>query len=245
MSVKSRIHQKIAVIGLGTFGASLAKELTAAGIQVLAIDKSLRLVDEISDFVDHAVCLDSKDTEALEQNGIHRVDAAAVCIGDSFQETVMVTLKLLEMKVPRVLARAAGESEAQILNRIGAHEVMFIEKEMGKHWANLIARPGALEDFEVSRNYSIVRIHPHPNWVGRSLSELRLPKQHGLTVLGFYQEERFKLVEGPDSRLELSNDLLVIGHHQDIDRFFADRVKEEKSQKQKTQEAEDTSQGRS
>jgi trk system potassium uptake protein TrkA len=231
MSVKSRIHQRIAVIGLGTFGASLAKELTAAGVQVLAIDKSLRLVDEISDFVDHAVCLDSKDTEALEQNGIHKVDAAAVCIGESFQETVMVTLKLLEIKVPRVLARAAGESEAQILQRIGAHEVMFIEKEMGKHWASLLARPGALEDFEVSRNYSIVRIHPHPEWIGKTLGDLKLPKNFGLTVLGQYTDEKFGLIQGPDTSIDAGKDLLVIGHHQDLDRFFANRVKEEKAQK--------------
>lgn len=240
MSVKSRIHQRIAVIGLGTFGSSLAKELTAAGVQVLAIDKSLRLVDEISDFVDHAVCLDSKDVEALEQNGIHKCDAAAVCIGDSFQETVMVTLKLLEIKVPKVLARAAGESEAEILNRIGAHEVMFIEKEMGKHWASLMARPGALEDFEVSKNYSIVRMHPHPDWFGKTLGELRLPKTCGLTVLGEYTNDKFGLVQGPDTVLDGSRDILVIGHHQDIDRFFASRAKEEKTHSSATKEVPDS-----
>lgn len=232
MSVKSRIHQRIAVIGLGTFGSSLARELTRAGIQVLAIDSNIDLVDEIADYVDHAVCCDAKDEDALEQNGIFRVDAAAVCIGESFQECAMVTLRLLEMKVPRILARAAGESEAKILERIGAHEVLFVEQQMGKHWASLLARPGALEDFEVARNYSIVRIRPSPDWVGKNLSTLALPTSHGLTVLGTYQEDRFELVKGPDEEIKQESDLLIIGHHQDIDRFFANRKKEEeKNQK--------------
>lgn len=228
MSVKTRIHQRIAVIGLGSFGSSLAKELTRAGIQVLAIDTNLELVDKLADYVDHAVCLDAKDQEALEANGIYRVDAAAVCIGENFQDSVLVTLKLLEMKVPRVLARAAGEAEAIILSRIGAHEVLFVEQDMGRHWASLLARPGAIQDFEVARNYSIVRIHPDDSWVGKSLMDLALPTEFGVTVLGTYQEDRFKLVEGPDLIIEADRDLLVIGHHQDLDRYFAERLKAEK-----------------
>lgn len=234
MSVKSKIHQRIAVIGLGTFGASLAKELTRAGLQVLAIDTNLDLVDKIADYVDHAVCLDGKDQEALEANGIYRVDAAAVCIGENFQDSVLVTLKLLEMKVPRVLSRAAGEDEAIILSRIGAHDVLFVEQDMGRHWASLLARPGAIQDFEVARNYSIVRIHPDDQWVGKKLIDLSLPSEFGITVLGTYQDDRFDLVGGPDLQIESERDLLVIGHHQDLDRYFARRVQAEK-EKQKTE----------
>lgn len=229
MSVKTRINQRIAVIGLGTFGNALAKELTRAGIQVLAIDKSIDQIDAIADFVDHAVCLDAKDKEALEQNGIYRVDAAAVCIGDSFQECVMVSLKLLEMKIPKVLSRAHGESEAIILQRIGVHEVLFIEQEMGKHWASLLARPGAIEDFEVARNYSIVRIPPDKSWTGKRLSELRLPKEFGITVLGSYVDDKFELVEGAETLIQEGRDILVIGHHRDLDRYFAERLKTAKT----------------
>lgn len=229
MSVKSRIHQRIAVVGLGGFGSSLARELTRAGIQVLAIDKNIHLVDKIADFVDHAVCMDAKDTDALEQNGIFRADAAVVCIGENFQDCAMVTLQLLDLKVPRVLARAAGSSEAEILRKIGAHEVLFVEQDMGKHWASMLARPGAIQDFEVARNYSIVRIQASKSWVGKTLAELALPKKHGITLLGTYVDDRFELVEGPSAIIEEDKDLLVIGHHQDIDRFFAERVKEERA----------------
>lgn len=224
MSVKSRIQQKIAVIGLGTFGSSLAKELTKAGIQVLAIDTNIETIDEISEFVDHAVCMDAKDRAALEQNGIYRVDAAAVCIGESFQECAMVTLGLLEMKIPRVLARAHGDSEAIILKRMGVQDVLFVEQEMGKHWATLLARPGVIEDFEVAKNYSIVRIAPDPEWIGKSLIDLKLPLNHGFTVLGCYTEDRFELIRGADQMVSPEKELLIISHHQDLDRYFAKKA---------------------
>lgn len=228
MSVKSKLHQRIAVIGLGTFGSSLAKELTRIGVQVLAMDKDMEEVTKIADFVDHAVCLDARHADALEQNGIHRVDAAVVCIGEHFEESAVVTSQLLEMKVPRVVARASGEMEAIILRRIGAHDIIFIEQEMGRHLANLLARPGAIEDFEVAKHYSIVRIAPDRSWNGQKLIDLQLPKEFGLTVLGVYKDEKFELVSGPDMVCRQNEDLLVIGHHQDLDRFFAKRAAEKK-----------------
>lgn len=224
MLVKSKLHQKIAVIGLGTFGSSLAKELTRIGVQVLAMDKNMELVRKLADFVDHAVCLDARDSDALERNGIHRIDSAVVCIGEHFEESAVVTSQLLEMKVPRVVARASGEMEAIILRRIGAHDIIFIEQEMGRHLANLLARPGVLEDYEVSKHHSIVRIAPHPDWIGKSLTEIRLPSEHGLTLLGIYQENKFEMVTGPEMKIGPGDDLLVIGHHQDLDRYLAEKA---------------------
>src|SRR5690606_31578937 len=130
-----------------------------------------------------------------------------VCIGESFQECAMVTLKLLEMKVPKVLSRAHGDAEAVILQRIGAHEVLYVEQEMGKHWASLLARPGAIEDFEVARNYSIVRIPPDKQWMGKQLSELQLPKTYGITMLGSYVEDRFELVKGAETVIQPDRDI--------------------------------------
>jgi trk system potassium uptake protein TrkA len=225
MSVKTKISQKIAVIGLGAFGHSLATELTRAGIQVLAIDKNINMVDQIADKVDHAVCLDAKDVEALEQNGVHRVDAAAVCMGEDFEDCAVITAHLLEMEVPRVLSRASGEVQAIILRRIGAHDVLFVEQDMGKHWATLLARPGAIEDYEVSESYSIVRIQPEDDWISKSLAELALPKNRGITVLGTYDGSKFKLISDPNMKMQGGHDILVIGHHQDLDRYFAQKAK--------------------
>jgi Trk K+ transport system NAD-binding subunit len=74
---------RIAVIGLGRFGMSLARSLSRAGAEVLAIDRNGTLVSEISDDVAVAVRLDSTDDVALREQGVHKVDAAVVGIGTS------------------------------------------------------------------------------------------------------------------------------------------------------------------
>ncbi len=49
---------KIAVIGLGRFGMSLARNLQANGAQVIAIDRNLDLVNTVKDEIDLAVRLE-------------------------------------------------------------------------------------------------------------------------------------------------------------------------------------------
>ena len=51
--------RQFAVIGLGRFGASVATTLTKKGYQVLAIDSSEHMTQNISDEVTQAVCLDA------------------------------------------------------------------------------------------------------------------------------------------------------------------------------------------
>ena len=56
---------RIAVIGLGRFGRSLAISLAERGAEVIAIDKDREAVDAVKDKVALAVILDSRDEGAL------------------------------------------------------------------------------------------------------------------------------------------------------------------------------------
>ena len=53
--------RKIAVLGLGRFGMTLARELGARGVEVIAADRHQRLVDDVSDSVTLAVQMDTTD----------------------------------------------------------------------------------------------------------------------------------------------------------------------------------------
>ena len=45
-----------AVLGLGIFGSTLAKELSRFHQDVIAIDKDMSCVERISEFVSNAIC---------------------------------------------------------------------------------------------------------------------------------------------------------------------------------------------
>ena len=73
--------RRIAVIGLGRFGMALARNLARLGVQVIAIDRNMQLVNEIKDDVDLAVRLDSTDLAALDAQDIDKVDVCVVAVG--------------------------------------------------------------------------------------------------------------------------------------------------------------------
>ena len=72
----------VSVIGLGKFGARVATRLCEQGIEVLAIDKNINLVEQIKDLVTHSICIDVTDEKALRSVNITDVDVAIVAIGD-------------------------------------------------------------------------------------------------------------------------------------------------------------------
>ena len=91
--------KQFVIIGLGRFGASIAKTLYALGNDVLAIDKKEDLVQEISDSVTHAIQMDATDESALRTLGIRNFEVAVVTIGDNIQSSIMATLLVKELGV--------------------------------------------------------------------------------------------------------------------------------------------------
>lgn len=98
--------QKFAIIGLGRFGQRLARALTSAGAEVIAVDRDAALVERIRDQVTLAVRLDSTDADALRAQGAHDVDVAVVGIGEDFESAALTVATLKELRVKRIIARA-------------------------------------------------------------------------------------------------------------------------------------------
>ena len=122
--------KRFVVIGLGRFGRRLARELTEAGHEIIAIDTREALVERVRDEVALAVCLDATEPEALKSQGVDKVDAAVVAIGEDFEANALATATLKSLGVGRVISRASSDIQRRILDRIGADQVIFPEEEM-------------------------------------------------------------------------------------------------------------------
>ncbi|MGN0026287.1 MAG: potassium channel family protein, partial [Clostridium sp.] len=124
-------NKQFVIIGLGRFGASIAKTLYSLGNDVLAIDKDEDIVQEIADSVTHAVQLDATDENALRSLGIRNFDVAVVTIGDNIQSSIMATLLVKELGVKYIIAKGHSDLHAKVLYKIGADRVVLPEKDMG------------------------------------------------------------------------------------------------------------------
>ena len=126
---------RVAVVGMGLFGRSVAVDLARGGAEVIAVDENLELIEAVRDEVSVAVSMDATDERALRAQGVHEVDVLVASIGDNFEANLLVVLIGKELGIPRVLARAPSPRHAQILRKVGADEVVLPENEAAERTA--------------------------------------------------------------------------------------------------------------
>jgi trk system potassium uptake protein len=166
------MSKQVAVIGLGTFGKSLAVILHDAGYEVLAIDKVADLVEGISPSVTHAVRADATNEAALQKLGISTYDVAVVTVGASIQNSVMITILLRKLGVHYIVARADNELHGDILESIGANKVIFPERDTATRTGPILTMKGVADYIPLENGSGIVKAKATPYFVGKTLSDI-------------------------------------------------------------------------
>lgn len=217
---KNQTSNNVVVVGLGRFGGAVAQSLTRLGHEVLAIEENLSLVQAWSDRLTHVVQADSSNIEALRQLGVADFQHAVVGIGSDIEASVLTVLALAELGVPDIWAKAVTTNHGKILERTGAHHVVYPEAAMGERVAHLVT--GKMIDFiEFDDDFAIVKTRPPGEAVGKTLAESRLRSRHGVTVVGVKRPREDFTYAKPDT-LVVEGDLLIVsGPTQKVERFAA------------------------
>ena len=171
------------VIGLGRFGSEAAIELTAQGCDVLAMDMRTELVQQISANVTHAVVADGKDKEVLKALGAKDFECAIVAIGDDLTASVLATMNLKELGVPRIVCKAHNETHRRVLEKLGADQVVIPEQEQASRLARSLSSPNVLDYIELSDEYGIIEVPTPTEWMGQSLRSLNVRAKLGINIL--------------------------------------------------------------
>jgi len=175
--------RKVAVLGMGRFGRRLATELSAAGVEVLAVDKNYRLVEDIRDEVTIAVQLDTTDEDAMRAQNVSVLDVCVIAIGEGFEASLLTTLICKKLGVPTVIARAQNQMQADILQRVGADFIIQPENEAALRWSRKLSNPH-LEDFiELDDDHGIIQLHAPARFRDHTLSELGLRSRYGVNLV--------------------------------------------------------------
>ena len=83
--------KSFAVIGLGQFGMTLARELANADYDVLAIDDKDENIQEIAETVTYAVRADVREPDILKSLGVQNVDVAIVAVAENMEASITAT----------------------------------------------------------------------------------------------------------------------------------------------------------
>lgn len=171
------------IIGLGRFGASMARTLSEAGHEVLGVDSREDLVQDISGVITQAVQADATDEKVLRSLGAANFDIGVVAIGEDIQSSILCTLLLKELGIKYVIAKARNQLHGKVLKKIGADRVVFPERDMGVRVANNLVSTNLLDYIELSDDYSIMEFTAPSFVIGKSLEQLKLPTKFGINVL--------------------------------------------------------------
>ncbi|TGB07533.1 TrkA family potassium uptake protein [Streptomyces sp. MZ04] len=210
--------QRVAVIGLGRFGESLAYELMRRGRDVLGVDTDPRIVQRHSEALTHAVVADCTDPEALRQLGVHEFTSAVIGIGSAIEASILVTSNLLDAKVPDIWAKAITRQHGQILGRLGVHHVVLPEHEMGERVAHLVTG-GMLDFIEFDDDYALVKTVAPEQVTGLPLGRSLVRSTFGVTVVGIKRPGEDFTYATADTVVERGDVIVVTGRIDAVEVF--------------------------
>lgn len=174
---------RFAVIGLGRFGMRLARQLYAAGQDVIAMDEDIALIDQIRDDVTLAIAMDCTDEAALLANKINEVDVAIISIGEDFEAATLATAIIKQLGVSCVISRALTPTTARIMKRIGADDIVNPEDESADRWASRLVTPHFINQMIIGENFSAVEIALPNEWAGKTLIDLNLRQKYQVNMV--------------------------------------------------------------
>lgn len=208
------------VIGLGRFGASVARELAMLGQEVLVLDKVADNVQRIADDVMQAVQGDAQDEAVLRSVGARNFDCCVVGVGADMEASILITVMLKEMGAKCIVAKAQSPVHARVLERVGADRVVLPESEMGLRLAQRLARTNVVDYLGVSDDYSILEIHTPKSWVGNSLGALNVRARYQINVLAIRHGGggRVDVTPAVDQIIEQDDVLVIIGSNENVNK---------------------------
>jgi trk system potassium uptake protein TrkA len=212
-------QRQAAVLGLGRFGQSVARELTRLGHEVLAVDRNERIVQELADEVTQAVRADITDGETLRELGIGDFDIVIIGVSGNLEVSILTTVQVKRLGAQRVLAKAAEDLHGLILEQVGADRVIYPERETGVRVAHTYAAGGVRGYLDVAPGYGIARVLVDEQLIGRTLGDVNFSRTYGVTVIALYRGGSVTLSPVSSETLQAGDNLIVAGLDEDLERL--------------------------
>jgi trk system potassium uptake protein TrkA len=206
------------VCGLGRFGGALARELMALGHDVLGVDADERTVQDHAPQLTHVVQADTTDEGAMRQLGVSDFQTAVVAIGTDIEASILTASVLVDLGVPKIVAKAITKAHGTILQRVGAHRVVFPERDMGVRVAHTVT--GRTIDFiQLDPGFALVETTAPSAIVGKSLGQAEVRRRYGITVVCVKPFDGTFTYATPDTIVNEGDILVVAGETRHAEAF--------------------------
>ncbi|MBN1299525.1 MAG: TrkA family potassium uptake protein [Actinobacteria bacterium] len=203
------MKKQFLIIGLGRFGASIARTLSKAGHSVIGIDQSEDRIQRVAAEINDAIKCNATDAEILESLSVRDFDATIVAIGEKYiQNSILVTLILKEKGSKKIIAKAGTQTQGRVLSKVGADVIVYPEKDMGERVAKNLISTNVLDFLEIGPEISIIEIITPKLMIGQNLTELNLRHKYNITIIAV-KNNKNEINSPPDINYRFQPDDIV------------------------------------
>ena len=206
------------VIGLGRFGMALPVTLAESDNDDSAMDREKSSIREMRNYTDYAFVTNDLSMEALREAGIHNCDVVIVCIGEKVDVSVLTTMSVIEMGVPRVIAKALSPEQGAVLKKLGA-EVVYPERDMALRLGRRLLSGNFLDYIPLDHSVQITQIRIPERMVGKTVEQIQLRRKYGLNIIAIESGSETTIEVQPDYQLKDGDIIVVIGKADNINTF--------------------------
>ena len=198
------------IIGLGRFGAALAHELANSGADLVVLDRDEEKIREMREYTENAFIVKNLDKKTLEETGIHHCNIVILCIGEQLDVSILTTLNLVSLGIPRVIAKAASEQHGEILEKLGA-EIEYPERDIAVRLARRLEASHVLDYIQLSEKLNISKLVVPAAAVGKTVMDVNFRGKFGVNIIAIENSKTLHESVRPDYVFESGDILFVSG----------------------------------
>lgn len=203
------MDKSIAVLGLGKYGRSLAKNLYKLGADVLVADADENVVSEFTAYSTAAICADLSNEEEVLQLKLENMDVVITAMGSNLEASIICISVAKEKGVPFVGAKVNSERMSSLLRMVGADEVYDPEEEGGALSARVLVSKYLSNCYELDKNLALLEMRPMDEWVGKTLKGLDLRHTMNINVIATRENQGLWHFVEPERVIEKDSELIV------------------------------------
>lgn len=200
----------VGVLGIGLFGASLARTLTENGADVLALDNDMDHLEEIADEVEAAIQADFTKLDQLEDAGVADLDIVVIASSSHLENVILAIINCRKLGVETIVVKTKNEEYREVLMKVGADRVVLPEVEMGVRFARELVNPTFHKLMSLDDHYNIIEFPARKEWVNHSITDLDFRKEFGINIIALKPEkaEHYDIEFSPEYVIK-PNDLFI------------------------------------
>lgn len=229
---------RFCIIGLGTFGTHLTRQLRREGHEIVAVDNDPAHINALKDEIEYLIQADCTDINAFYEIPVEDCDAVILAIGEDFEASLSIASNLQQLGAKRIISRIINPLHGRLLKLLKIDELMIPEAMAAAWLARSLKSPDVISSLELGGGFEVAQIQAPPPIVGKTLQEMDLRGRYDLNLVtiakgrgmtapssAHHPINRVLGIPQPDRKFEIDDILVLFGQGKNIRRLINDHEK--------------------